>query len=104
MSKSDQIKALRERRFAYDTARIANNGSIQQSVITTLAHAASDDDIVNKAAMPESVADTARKLSALINNNADHQAKWRLANLETNRQRAREGMRRKRQKDTDNAR
>jgi hypothetical protein len=36
--------------------------------------------------------------SALLTSNADHQAKWRKANAELNRQRARDGMRKKRAK------
>ncbi len=47
-------------------------------------------------------ADVVNKADPLINSNAAHQAKWRTANLETNRQRARDGMRKRRAELKDN--
>ncbi len=49
------------------------------------------------------IAEVLNKDVALINNNAAHQAKWRLANLETNRRRARDGMRKRRAEQKDNS-
>jgi len=56
---SDQIRALRERRYEEVHARV---------------------DVIN----------------ASVNNATQRQAKWRAANIELNRQRAREGMRKRR--------
>lgn len=75
LSKSDQIRALRERRFVEaQTVPSAIKRQIGVGIATA----------VNKA-KPN-----------LINTNAEYQAKWRAANPELNRQRAREGMRKKR--------
>lgn len=76
ISKSDQIRLLRERRFEEAQAPMRD---VKRQIDTVTGIA----DVVNKAA-------------SLINSNAAHQAKWRLANLELNRQRARDGMRKKR--------
>lgn len=76
MSKSDQIRALRERRYEAIPA-----GAIKREV----------DKVTG-------ITEAVNKAGPLINNNAAHQAKWRVANLELNRQRARDGMRKRRAK------
>lgn len=73
LSKSDQIRALRERQHEQRS----------KVIISEIADVTGIVEVVNKAAN-------------LINSNAAYQAKWRLANLETNRQRARDGMRKRR--------
>jgi len=74
LSKLDQIRALRERRFAERTAPDATNELLYGGPAGGGMSAN-----VNK--------------GGLLTRNADHQAKWRKANPELNRQRAREGMR-----------
>ena len=78
MSKVDQIRALRERRYQEEASRLAHATATPLSIAV--------NGVIN-----------------LVNNVTRRQAKWRSANLETNRQRARNGMRKRRASKKDNA-
>jgi len=84
-SKSDQIRALREQ--AYEARLAAPNYDGCRAKLKCEAQAYS----VNNAPLNKHVV-----INALSKSPAERQAKWRTANLELNRQRAREGMRKKR--------
>lgn len=77
-SKTDWLREMRERKFAearkQEPAEKADTVNKVNKIVT-----------VNKGGV------------ALLTSNAKHQAKWRQANTELNRQRAREGMRKFRQ-------
>lgn len=76
-SKLDQIRALRERRFAGQVSPSASSPEI----IYGGARGGGMSETVNNTKKP------------LLTSNTQRQSKWRKANPELNRQRAREGMR-----------
>lgn len=74
MSKADQIRALREMRYA----EMQQQASVEQEPVINVINTVTDKEDV------------------LLTSNADRQAKWRKANAALNRERARDGMRKKR--------
>lgn len=74
MSKADQIRALRERLYAESQRNAVNNAQVSRPVS-------------NKPSETEPL---------VINTNVRRQREWRTRNLELNRQRARDGMRKRR--------
>jgi hypothetical protein len=84
-SKSDQIRALREQ--AYEARLSSPNYDGCRAKLKREAQA----NIVNNAPLNKPVV-----INALSKSPAERQAKWRKANKDLNRQRAKEGMRKKR--------
>lgn len=81
MGKLDQIRALREARHEERSAKPVNN-----------------ENVINKASTFEDTLLTPKAVP--VSTNAERQAKWRKANSELNKLRAREGMRKKRARKT----
>ena len=79
MSKLDQIRALREQRYTETQSRPVNNMSV-----------------INKSQPVINAAPSVTRPT-----NAQRQAKWRKANEALNRERAREGMRKRRAQQKD---
>lgn len=77
MSKLDQIRALRERRFTEQALSTASSTEI----VYGGGRGGGKSEAVNNTKQP------------LLTSSAQRQSKWRKANPEINRQRAREGMR-----------
>lgn len=87
MSKLDQIKALRIQR---EDRRQAQSAPLVEVVTALAKRPLSEADVIN--ALRE-------ETKSVINKSARRQTKWRESNLEQNRQRARDGMRKRRAKD-----
>ncbi len=83
MSKSDQIRALRELQFEQRRRAQAKASPLDKLITLT------------KPAKPSVI-------NAIRKSVAERQAKWRAENSETNRQRARDGMRKRRASKKDN--
>jgi hypothetical protein len=83
MSKVDQLRAMRERRFEEKHSEPPPK-PIRLKKAKAIVRPAVNKDV--------------NKEAPLINANVEHQAKWRKANTELNRERARNGMRQRRAK------